>query len=156
MRRTHSGDRRLERLAWLLDSSIPIPGINFRIGLEGIVGLIPGVGDALGAVISTYILAEAARLGAPRSILLKMAFNVAADAVLGAVPFLGDLFDLTWKANLRNVRLLQSYLEKPGRTVAASRLFVLVLLLSILLFVGTLVVLGALLVRWLWLTVNGR
>lgn len=151
MTELHGDRKRLERLAWLLDSSVPIPGLNFRIGLEGIVGLIPGVGDALGAVISSYILAEAARLGAPKSLLLKMTFNVALDAVLGAIPFVGDLFDFAWKANLRNVRLISSYIETPGRTTAASRLFVALLIVFTVLFILFVLLLGGLLLRWLWL-----
>ena len=86
--------------------------------------MIPGVGDALGALVSSYILGEAARLGAPRSVLLKMTFNVAVDALLGAIPVLGDLFDFTWKANHRNVRLLEEYVERPRKTVVVSRVFI--------------------------------
>lgn len=142
--------KRLERLAWYLDSSIPVPGLKFRIGLDGLIGLIPGVGDTVGTIISTYILAEAARLGTPKSVLLKMAFNVALDTLAGAIPFLGDLFDFTWKSNQRNLRLLNSYLEKPQKTAAASRLFVLALVLFIILFVGCTVFIAALLVRTIW------
>jgi hypothetical protein len=147
--------KRLERLAWLLDNCIPIPGLNYRIGLDGIVGLIPGIGDALGAMLSSYIISESARLGAPKSILIKMAFNVAIDALLGAIPLLGDFFDFTWKANLRNVNLLHAYLEKPRKTVAVSRLFVITLIVLVVLFIAFIVLLGVLLLRWLWLAATG-
>ncbi|MDA8165930.1 MAG: DUF4112 domain-containing protein [Desulfobacteraceae bacterium] len=147
--------RRLERLAWLMDNSIPVPGLDYRIGLDGIIGLVPGLGDALGAVISSYILSEAARLGTPRPILLRMVFNIALDAVVGTIPILGDLFDFTWKANLRNVALLRGYLEKPRKTVAVSRLFIAILVLLVILFAGFLLLASALLLRWLWHVVSG-
>lgn len=116
--------KKLERLAWYLDSAIKIPGLNVRFGLDGFIGLIPGVGDTIGAIISSAIISEAARLGAPKVLLLKMAFNVAIDALAGTVPLLGDLFDFAWKANQRNVHLLNSYLDSPRETVITSRLFV--------------------------------
>ncbi len=144
--------QRLEKLAWLLDSSIPLPGLNFRIGLDGLLGLLPGFGDILGSLASSYILAEAGRLGAPRSVLLKMAFNIAVDAIVGAIPLLGDLFDFTWKANLRNVRLLENYMRQPRRTVAVSRLFVWSLIALIVLFLFFMVALSVLVLRWLWLS----
>jgi hypothetical protein len=147
--------RRLERIAWLMDNSIPLPGLDFRIGLDGLLGLLPGVGDTVGAVVSSYILAEAARLGAPRSVLLKMAFNIGVDAVFGAIPLFGDLFDFTWKANRRNVRLIESFLDRPGKTVAVSRFFVASICFLVLAFVFGVIVVGALLVRWIWLQVTG-
>lgn len=116
--------KRLERLAWYLDSSIKIPGLNARFGLDGLLGLIPGVGDTIGALVSSVVISEAARLGAPKVLLLKMAVNVALDALVGTVPVLGDLFDFVWKANQRNVQLLNSYLDRPRETVVASRWFV--------------------------------
>lgn len=116
--------KKLERLAWYLDSSIKVPGFNARFGLDGLIGLIPGFGDTIGALISSVVISEAARLGAPKVLLLKMAFNVALDALAGMVPVLGDLFDFVWKANQRNVYLLDSYLANPRETVVASRLFV--------------------------------
>lgn len=84
-----------------------------------------------------------------------MAFNVAIDALLGAIPLLGDFFDFTWKANLRNVNLLHAYLEKPRKTVAVSRLFVITLIVLVVLFIAFIVLLGVLLLRWLWLAATG-
>lgn len=142
--------KKLERLAWYLDSSLRIPGFNARFGLDGLLGLIPGVGDTIGALISSVVISEAARMGAPKVLLLKMAFNVALDALAGTVPVLGDLFDFVWKANQRNVQLLNSYLESPRETVVASRLFVWglgVLLVGLVLSVG---MLGVVVVRALW------
>ena len=128
--------RNLERLAWVLDSSIRIPGLNVRIGLDGLLGLIPGFGDTLGALLSSSLLAEAARLGAPRSVLLKMALNIAIDALLGAIPILGDLFDFAWKANQRNLALLERYFDEPRRTTISSGLLVAGLVLLLVAFVA--------------------
>lgn len=147
--------KRLDRLAWLLDNSIPIPGLNVRIGLDALIGLFPGYGDTIGALVSSYILSEAARLGAPKSVLFKMAANIAVDAVVGAVPLLGDLFDFAWKANQRNVLLIGEYLENPRRAVASSRLFaglLGLLLAALVVFIG---MLGFLLMRLLWQAVSG-
>ena len=115
---------RVQALARLLDSSIPIPGTRRRIGLDPLIGLIPGIGDVVGAALSGYIILEAAGLGASRATLLRMAANVAVEAVVGTVPLLGDLFDAGWKANARNVRLLSRQMEAPERAARASRLWV--------------------------------
>ena len=112
---------RLKFLAWLLDSSIPIPGTPYSIGLDAIVGLLPFIGDLIGVVASSYILAEANRLGVGRTILARMAFNVALEGVIGIVPLLGDLFDAAWKANMRNVQPLDAWAERPH----APRLYLL-------------------------------
>jgi len=116
---------RLRRLAWLLDSAIPIPGTRLTIGLDALIGLVPFAGDLLGVLLSGYIVAEAARLGASRSVLARMAFNIAVEGLAGLVPFAGDLFDAAWKANQRNVRLLERWLDEPGRAERASTGFVL-------------------------------
>ena len=104
-------DRRLERLHNLgrwLDSSIRLPGINYRIGYDAVIGLIPGVGDLIGLGLSLYIVLEASRLGVAKSTLVRMLTNVGVEAVVGAVPFFGDIFDATWKANARNLKLLDA------------------------------------------------
>jgi hypothetical protein len=147
---------KLNRLAWLLDNTFRIPGTQIRFGLDGLIGLIPGIGDAAGAVISSHILTQAAQMGVPKSILLKMAFNIGFDAILGIVPVLGDISDFMWKANLRNVQLLNDYLEQPEKTVTHSRLFV--GLLGFVAFCGVVFIgmLGFLLIRWLWLSVAGN
>ncbi|HEU0055086.1 MAG TPA: DUF4112 domain-containing protein [Longimicrobium sp.] len=105
--------RRVERLAYLLDDSIPVPGTGRRFGVDAVIGLVPGFGDAAGALLSAYIVLEAARLGTPFAVLLRMVLNVAVESVVGAVPLLGDLFDAGWKANARNVRLLRRAVDRP-------------------------------------------
>jgi hypothetical protein len=142
--------RRLARLAWLLDNAIEIPGTRFRIGLDPIVGLIPGLGDLLGVLASSYIVREAARLGAPPSVLTRMAFNVALDGLIGLVPFVGDVFDAVWKANLRNYRLLEQHVEEPQRTVRSSRAFVALLIAALVAFVAVTAAGAFLIVRLIW------
>jgi hypothetical protein len=115
--------RRMHSLAWLLDSSIPLPG-GYRIGLDPLIGLLPGLGDAIGAVMSAYIINEARALGAPRSVLMRMTGNVVVEAVIGAIPLLGDLFDAGFKANMRNMALLEKYHLDPVRSRRGSRWFV--------------------------------
>lgn len=138
--------RRVRGLAYLLDNSIPLPG-GFRVGLDALIGLVPGIGDTAGAVLSAYILAEAARLGAPRALLLRMAANVGIETVFGAVPFLGDLFDAGWKANARNVALLDTHLERPASTARASRGFLALLLVGLALLLAGALAVAVLLVR---------
>jgi hypothetical protein len=128
---------RLQRLGYLLDNSIPIPGTRYRIGLETIIGLVPGLGDLVGGGFSAWIILQAARLGAPASLLARMGWNLLVDTAVGAVPLLGDLFDAGFKANMRNLALLERYVRGPAATRRASRLFMATLaLLLVLLLVG--------------------
>lgn len=119
------GDRlqRLRSLAWLLDNSIPLPG-GFRIGLDAIIGLVPGIGDAIGALFSAFILNEARLLGAPRSVLMRMSGNILLETIVGAIPFFGDLFDMGFKANMRNIALLERHQFDPVGTRRGSQVFV--------------------------------
>lgn len=111
---------RLNRLAWWLDGSIRLPG-GLRIGLDGIIGLIPGIGDAITAALSSYIIAEAARMNVPPSVLARMGMNVLLDLAIGSIPVVGDLFDFVFKANNRNVRLLEEYSGRPRPVRTQSR-----------------------------------
>ena len=123
--------RRVRVLAQLLDNSITIPGTGRKIGLDPIVGLIPGIGDLIGAVLSAYIILEAARAGAPSSVLLRMAMNVGIDTIVGSLPVLGDAFDFAWKSNSRNARLLARHVETPVQTRRASTALVVLLLAGV-------------------------
>ena len=123
-------------LARVLDEAVRIPGTNIRIGLDALLGLLPGGGDVAGGVFSGLIILQAARAGAPAPVLGRMLANVEIDVVVGAIPLLGDLFDVAWRANTRNVRLLESWRERPATTKRASALTVGVILLSLLLLVG--------------------
>lgn len=95
-------------LARLLDDAVTIPGTSFRIGLDPLVGLLPGIGDALGALVGGVIIYYAARRGAPKRVLVRMLGNVMVDYLVGIVPVLGDLFDAAFRSNHRNVELLRS------------------------------------------------
>jgi hypothetical protein len=103
--------RRLARLGWLMDSSVRIPGTSRTFGLDAVMSVVPGIGSVGGAAVSGYLLLEAWRMDAPLPLLGRMARNVAVDAVLGAIPILGPVFDLVYKANQANVALLTDWLE---------------------------------------------
>ena len=106
---------RARSIARLLDTAFRIPGTNIRFGLDGILGLIPGVGDVAGAALSGYVILTAARAGAPNTLLARMLANVGLDALVGAVPLLGDLFDVAFRANVRNAALLDGWLLRSGQ-----------------------------------------
>ena len=104
--------KRVRTASKLLDEAIRIPGIGYRVGIDPLIGVIPVSGDTVGAVFSMYIVAEAARLGTPPKTLLRMLVNIAIDTGAGSVPIAGDLFDVVWKANKRNVSLLENHLAE--------------------------------------------
>src|SRR5215831_12604983 len=113
---------RLRTLAWLLDAAIVLPG-GFRVGLDPLIGLIPGLGDAIGTAFSAYIVIEAANLGAPLSVIFRMIGNVLLDGLVGTIPIAGDLFDFAFKANIRNIELLEHYHFDPSGAHQSSRAF---------------------------------
>jgi hypothetical protein len=133
---------RLKRLSRLLDSAIGIPGTRYRFGLDAIVGLVPGIGDAIGAIFSTYIIFRAARLGASNAILTRMIGNVAVDTIVGEIPLLGDLFDVGFKSNLRNLSLLEQHVHRPAAASAQSRRVLLLLGVGLLALLVGVVALG--------------
>ena len=110
-----------ERLARLLDSQFRVPGTRMRFGVESLLGLVPGVGDAAGLALSTVVIVQAVQLGARGATVARMVLNVAVDAVVGSIPLLGSLFDFAFKANNRNVALLQRHGLDPDRTRTESR-----------------------------------
>lgn len=110
---------RLNTIARLMDSLFAIPGTRIRLGLDAIIGLVPVVGDVLAQIIAGYIIWEAKQLGVSKLTLWRMAANTLIDTAIGAVPIVGDAFDVAFRANMKNLRLLQRHLEKNGYQVAA-------------------------------------
>ena len=106
---------RIDALATLLDTALVIPGTGVRFGLDALIGLFPGIGDLITTALSLFIVHEAYQLGAPGHVIARMLGNVAVDGVFGAVPLVGDAFDVLWRANRRNMRLLREWLEREER-----------------------------------------
>jgi hypothetical protein len=141
---------RIEKLAWLLDGALRVPGTKFRFGLDSIIGLIPGVGDVVGLLLGAAILYEGVRVGAPRPLIARMLGNSLADALGGLVPGIGDLLDFAFKSNKLNAKLLSEHLdgvlESPATPpVRGSRLFA---ILFVLLFLAAAIV--PLYLFWTW------
>ncbi|MDZ7719114.1 MAG: DUF4112 domain-containing protein [Balneolaceae bacterium] len=108
----HSKSR---KFAELLDSQFTIPGTKIKVGIDPIIGLVSGVGDLAGASLSIYFMAYAAKLGAKPAVLIRMFINILVDLTIGAIPVLGDIFDVAWKANLRNAILLEKLEQNPDQ-----------------------------------------
>ena len=118
---TEESVTRLEALARLMDGSFVIPGTNFRLGLDAIMGLVPVAGDVISGLISSYLIWEARRLGAPRWLIARMMANTFIDTTLGAIPVVGDAFDILFRGNMKNMALLRRHMEKRGLTPPVGR-----------------------------------
>lgn len=114
----------VEKLARVMDDALPLGG-GFSVGLDGILGLVPGIGDAVAALISLYIVWRAVQLGVPRVTLVRMVANIGIDTVVGSIPLLGDAFDFAWKANRKNYELLRSHMQRPRHQATRDWMFVL-------------------------------
>ena len=138
----------VKRLSYFLDSAIPIPGTRYRIGLDPIIGLIPGIGDAVTSLMSTYIILIALQMRVSKWTLVRMVFNVLIESLVGVLPVVGDLFDAVWKSNERNRLLLETSMKNPaGRRI--DRWFVILVVLALLaIFVATGTV-AFIILRWL-------
>lgn len=132
-----------KKLAELLDSRFKIPNTNIRFGLDPIISLIPGAGDVFAGIISLYFLIQGAIHGGKSAVLGRMFINILLDVLVGAIPILGDAFDIYWKANLRNARILDELQQDPGKATSESRLWIwfvviqfVVIIIGIILFIG--------------------
>ncbi|MEG4504831.1 DUF4112 domain-containing protein [Microcoleus sp. F6_B4] len=148
--------RRLRRISHLLDNSIPIPGTKYRVGLDPILGLIPGGGDLISSIFAGYVVFKSAQMGVPQETLVQMAANIVFDTVAGTVPVAGDLLDVAWKANVKNIELLDAHLGSPEQGKKADWLFVAALLLGLMLIVGGVIFLSVMLFGWLFQVITGR
>ena len=143
----------LELLARWMDGVFRVPGVGWRFGLDAILGLLPGIGDTASSVASLYIITAAHRYGVTRATLLRMALNIVLDTTVGALPLVGDIFDVYWKSNQRNVALLNRHMlatqSEQGKLQRSDRWFVVLLVtLLALLMIGSIIV-AALLLTWL-------
>ena len=156
------GRRDLERLraiARLFDQAFAVPGTRFRFGIDALFGLVPGLGDVAGALVAIYALRVARGLRAPASIQLHMLGNVAIDALVGTIPLLGDLFDFAFKAQTRNLALLEHWLQSPQAIERRSRRGLVVVPLAVLLLFVALTITGLwvlyLVIHWLFTAAAG-
>ena len=141
----------LRRFAYLMDEAFTIKGLPFKIGLDALIGLIPGVGDVIGGVMSTWIVIGALRHRVPARIIMRMLFNIAVDLVFGAVPVAGDLFDFLYEENMKNMRLLEKHRDRrrPPRSMAAIAFVATLIVLFVIAMAVGLVLALTLLVLWL-------
>ena len=118
----------LDNLARYLDGLFRIPGTSWRFGLDGLIGLVPNVGDTITSFASFYILLAGVRYGVPKITLLRMALNIAIDYIVGTIPFLGDLFDFFWKSNKRNMDLIRERATGKDKGTTADYIFIFVII----------------------------
>ena len=146
---THPALKNMDLLAKLMDSQFRIPGTGVRFGLDAIVGLIPGGGDFASFLVSTYMLSVLAKNGASGFVLSRMVFNIVLDGAAGSVPILGDIFDVAFKANQRNMQLMREHYVDGRHKGGAWKLLV-PLLIVLFLFIGLMAWLGYKLFRWMF------
>jgi hypothetical protein len=140
-------EKSLDDLARYLDGLFRVPGTDWRFGLDALIGLVPNVGDTLTSFASFYILFAGVRYGVPKITLLRMAFNIAVDYLVGSIPFIGDAFDFVWKANQQNMNLIRTRAAGHGKGKTSDYLFVLGLIfLLIVILVGSIVASGLILI----------
>ena len=141
--RFRAAERRIGRVTHALDELVAVPGTSVRVGLDPVIGLIPVVGDAVAAVVGVWVIGEAARFGIPRLVLGRMAVNLLVDLAIGAIPFLGDLFDFAFRSNSANLELFRRHALDPAASTRGEQAF----------FAGLLLVLVGL--AWLLLLAVG-
>ena len=139
----------IRRLVDFLDAKYRGPA-GFRFGWDGILGLIPGVGDLITASMSVYVIVRSATLGAPPSLLMRMGGNVLFENLIDMIPLFGNIFYFFWKANSRNLVLLENFLQEPRSTQTRARIWVALTISAILVLVGGMIALSFLILKFLW------
>ncbi|MEM8502968.1 MAG: DUF4112 domain-containing protein [Cyanobacteria bacterium P01_D01_bin.1] len=142
--------KRLQQMSHVLDKAIAIPGSNIRVGLDPILGLLPGGGDVITGLLSVYIVFEGARMGLPASTLGRMGFNILLDVLSGMVPVLGDLFDVGWKANSQNVALIEKHVAAPEPSRAADKVFAFLVIAALIALIIGVAALSVWAIAQLW------
>jgi hypothetical protein len=157
--RTRRDLERLRAITRVFDQAFAIPGTKWRFGLDALFGLVPGLGDIAGGLVAVYALRVARNLGAPPAVQLHLLSNIALDALIGMVPIAGDLFDFAFKAQTRNLALLEAYAATPHRTAKRSRRGLVLMGIATLLVFATLTALGLwmlyILFNWLGTSLAG-
>ena len=145
--------KRLQQMSYVLDKAIAIPGSNIRVGLDPILGLLPGGGDVVTGLLSVYIVFEAAKMGLPAQTLGRMGGNILLDVLSGMVPVLGDVFDVSWKANSQNVALIEKHLAAPTPSRAADTVVAIIVIVGLVTLVIGIAALSAWVFGqvWTWL-----
>lgn len=146
---SHRDLKKMETLARVMDSQFRIPGTDFRFGLDGIIGLIPGAGDLSTFAVSGYMLTVMAKNGASGFVLARMVLNILVDVIIGMIPFIGDLFDFVFKANTRNLRLMQQY-YRDGRHRGSAWKVIVPVLVILFLIILALIYLAWKLLSWMY------
>lgn len=126
----------MERLANLMDTQFRIPGTDIRFGLDAIIGLIPGIGDLSTFAVSGFMILVMARNGASSYVLARMVLNVLIDTIIGSIPLIGDLFDVAFKANTRNIRLMQEHYREGRHQGSAWKVIIPILIILFLIIIG--------------------
>jgi hypothetical protein len=133
-------DKHLDRLSYYLDDLIRVPGTNLRFGLDPIISfLFPVAGDTIASLMSAYIVLVSIRYGLPKSVITRMVFNIGADYAIGSIPFVGDIFDFAWKANDKNMKLLNKHAQGEGKSTLGDWVWVLVLLAALMAFIAVII-----------------
>ena len=148
MKSNESPIKNLEWLAKLMDSQFSIPGTKIRFGIDAIIGLIPGAGDFAGFIVSAIMLSTLAKKGASGYLLARMTTNIIVDALVGAIPLLGDIFDIAFKANERNLKLMKEHFSE-GKHKGRAAKFIVPLIFVLAIIIGLIVSFSYKLISWI-------